>query len=104
MTIMGGVGIAARRDIVALRRETARSTRRPLWQRVRLDIIAALIALAGYGASLYLLHSHTLDSQLYLLLLSPLALLQTLFLLLAAVLLLFRFYPHILRMGARLAE
>ena len=94
---------AARRDIVSLRRETARSTRRPLWQRLRLDIVAALIALAGYGFSVYLLRSNALDSQLYLLLLSPLALLQTIFLLLAGLLILLRFYPPLLRLGTRLA-
>ncbi|HVU67131.1 MAG TPA: ABC transporter permease [Ktedonobacteraceae bacterium] len=104
ITIFSAAWFAARRDVVSLRRETARSTRRPLWQRLRLDLVAALIALAGYGASLYLLNSSTLDNRLYLLLLSPLALLQTLFLLLAALLILFRFYPQILRLGARLVE
>ena len=103
IAIVLAVWSAARRDIVALRRETARSTRRPLWQRLRLDIVAVLIALVGYGFSVYLLNSGALDNQLYLLLLSPLALLQTLFLLLAALLLLFRFYPLVLRLGTRLA-
>jgi hypothetical protein len=93
----------ARHDIVALRRETARATSRPLWQRLRLDILAALIALAGYGCSAYLLNSHVLDSQLYLLLLSPLALLQTLLLLLAVLLLLLRAFPPLLRLGTQLA-
>ncbi len=104
ITIFSAAWFAARRDVVSLRRESARSTRRPLWQRLRLDLVAALIALVGYGASLYLLNSSTLDNRLYLLLLSPLALLQTLFLLLAALLILFRFYPRILRLGARLVE
>lgn len=103
VAIVFAVWSAAKRDIVALRRETARSTRRPLWQRLRLDIVAALIALVGYGFSVYLLNSNALNNQLYLLLLSPLALLQTLFLLLAALLLLFRFYPLVLRLGTGLA-
>lgn len=103
IAIIFTVWSAARRDIVALRRETARSTRQPLWQRLRLDIVAALIALAGYGFSIYLLNSNALDNRLYLLLLSPLALLQTLLLLLAALLLLLRFYPLVLRLGTRLA-
>lgn len=102
ITIVVAVWAAARRDIVSLRRETARSTRRPLWQRLRLDIAAAVIALIGYGFTVYLLNSQTLDSQSYLLLLSPLALLQTLFLLLAALLILFRFYPQILHLGTKL--
>src|SRR6185437_12028960 len=104
ITLVSAAWTAARRDIVALRRETARSTRRPLWQRLRLDIIAAVLALAGYATSFYLLSSNTLDSQLYLLLLSPLALLQTLLLLLAALLILFRFYPQVLRLGTKLVE
>jgi putative ABC transport system permease protein len=103
LTIVLAAWSAARRDIVALRRETARQAHRPLWQRLRLDILAALIALAGSGCSVYLLNSQVLDSQLYLLLLSPLALLQTLLLLLAALLLLFRFLPPVLRLGAKLA-
>jgi hypothetical protein len=104
ITVVIAVWIAARRDIVSLRRETARSTRRPLWQRLRLDIVAALIALVGYGASRYLLNSNALDNQLYLVLISPLALLQTTFLLLAVLLIIFRFYPNILHLGTKLVE
>jgi hypothetical protein len=37
--------IAARRDVLSLRRETARSSQRPLWQRLNLDVIAGVIAL-----------------------------------------------------------
>lgn len=103
LAIIGAVWGAANRDIVALRRETARQARRPLWQRLRLDLLAALIALAGYGCSVYLLNSHTLDGPLYLLLLSPLAFLQTLLLLLAALLLLLRCAPPVLRLGTKLA-
>jgi hypothetical protein len=103
LAIVIAVRAAARHDIVALRRETARATRRPLWQRLRLDMLAALIALAGYGCAAYLLNARVLDSQLYLLLLSPLALLQTLLLLLAALLLLLRAFPPLLRLGTRLA-
>ncbi|HEY0753564.1 MAG TPA: hypothetical protein VGD98_06345 [Ktedonobacteraceae bacterium] len=104
ITLVVSIWTAARRDIVSLRQSSARSTQRPLWQRLRLDVIAAVIALVGFGASLYLLNSNTLDSQLYLMLLSPLALLQTLFLLLAALLIFFRFYPQIMRFGTWLAE
>lgn len=103
-TLVVAVAAAARRDILAQRRESARSTHQPLWQRLRLDLMAIVVALAGAGASLYLLNSNTLDNQTYLLLLSPLALLQTLFLMLAVLLLIFRFYPQMLRLGARLAE
>jgi putative ABC transport system permease protein len=103
LTVILTVWGASRRDIVSLRRETARPTRRPLWQRLRLDIVAVIITLTGYGFSVYLQHSNALNSQLYLLLISPLALLQVIFLLLAGLLILFRFYPLILRLGSRLA-
>lgn len=38
----------ARRDILAFRRESARSTRTPLWQRLYLDIVLAALCVAGY--------------------------------------------------------
>ena len=39
---------AVRLDALSLRREAARSTRRPFWQRLHLDSAAALLALTGY--------------------------------------------------------
>jgi len=68
---------AMRLDILAMRREAARSTRRPLWQRLNLDIVAAIIALIGFSFSVYVSHSGVLDVQLNLLLLSPLTLLES---------------------------
>lgn len=94
---------ANRRDIMSLRQETTRSTQRSLWQRLRLDMVTALIALAGYAFSIYLLNSQTLNSQLYLLLISPLSLLQIVCLLLAGLMLFLRFSPLLLRQGSKLA-
>src|SRR5712692_3360027 len=88
-----------RLDVLALRREAARSTHRPLWQRLNLDIIAAIIALLGYAFSVYITNSNVLDPHLRLLLLSPLTLLEAVFLLLAALLVLLRFFPQILQLG-----
>jgi putative ABC transport system permease protein len=39
---------AARRDILAFRRESARPSRPPLWQRLYLDVLLALMCAAGY--------------------------------------------------------
>ncbi|HEX6799473.1 MAG TPA: FtsX-like permease family protein [Ktedonobacterales bacterium] len=57
VAIAAGVGIAAvvlgatraaRLDIAAFRREQARGVRRPLWQRLYLDVGLALLCVAGY--------------------------------------------------------
>jgi ABC-type antimicrobial peptide transport system permease subunit len=95
---------ASRLDIVSVRREAARPTRRPLWQRLRLDLWGMLIALSGYLFSLYLASSaQLLNSQADVLLVSPLALLAPVFLLLATLLFLLRFFPMLLRLVASLA-
>ena len=91
------------RDMLSLRREAARSTRIPFWQRLNLDIIAAVIALTGYAFSIYLTNSGILDAHLRLLLLSPLILLESAFLLIAIILLFLRFFPRILQLGTWLA-
>lgn len=94
---------AANRDILAIRREAARTTQRPLWQRLNLDVVAAIIALVGFIFSIYATNANVLDARLRLLLLSPLSLLGTIFLLLAGLLLLVRFFPLLLQGGAWLA-
>lgn len=97
------IGGAARRDVLALRREAARSMRRPLWQRLALDVVAAIIALTGFGVSLYLVHSGTLDARTLQLLATPLALIGPVFLLIAGALVFLRLFPLLLRLFARLA-
>src|SRR5207248_11795513 len=87
-------------DILAIRREAARSTRRPIWQRINLDIVAIIITLTGFGISYYVTNSGVLDPQLRLLLLSPLTLLGTAFLMIAALLLFLRVFQLLLRLGA----
>src|SRR6266581_5973669 len=74
---------ATRQDVLAMRRESARASRQPLWQRLNLDIVAAIIMLVGYGFSSYITTSGVLDVQLRLLLLSPLTLVGSVALLLA---------------------
>ncbi len=93
-----------RLDVLTVRREAARSTHRPLWQRLHLDIVIAIIALTGYGISVYVSSANVLDIHAALLLLSPLTLLGALCLLLAALLFFLRFFPRFLRSGASLTR
>jgi len=90
-------------DVLALRRESARSYSRSLWQRFNLDIVAAVVAVVGYGISLYLHNLPGLDAQTLVLVQSPLALIAPTFLLLAGILILLRIFPQLLRLGATLA-
>lgn len=96
---------AFRFDILARRREAARAAaeRRPPWQRVRLDIIAAIIALTGYLLSAYVTSPGVLDAHTRVLILAPLTLLGTFFLVLGCVLLFLRFFPLLLQLCAELA-
>ncbi len=94
---------ATRFDILAQRREAARETSRPLWQRINLDIVAIIITATGFGIAYYLTNSGVLDAQLRLLLLSPVTLLGTVFLLIACLLLFLRAFRLLLRAGAWLA-
>src|SRR5579863_10387586 len=90
-------------DVLAMRREAARATHRPIWQRINLDIVAALVALLGFALSYYVVNSGLLDPQLSLLLLSPLTMLRTVFLLIACLLIFLRLFQWLLRLGAWLA-
>ncbi|HVB73233.1 MAG TPA: FtsX-like permease family protein, partial [Ktedonobacteraceae bacterium] len=98
------LGYAAGMNIQALRRETARASQRPIWQRLRIDIAAIVIAFAGYVITLYLNSSEQLTStRSVVLFASPLTLIAPLFLAIGCVLLLLRLYPLLLRLGASLS-
>lgn len=88
-------------DVLALRRTAACDTRRPLWQRLHLDVICALIGLTGYV-------SYTLGVQRLPLALqanlASVALIAPLCLLLAVTLLVLRLFPRLLALAARLAS
>ncbi len=95
---------ASSRNFVSIRQETARTTLRPLWLRLNLDLVAALIALLGYGVSVYLTSiSNLFDTHTQALISTPVALVAPLFLLIAALLLFLRLFPTLLRLGERLA-
>lgn len=91
---------AARRDVLALRREAARASSRPFWQRLRLDLVAAVLALALYGASVYITQTNALDAHAYQALALPLSLVGPLFLLIAGLLLVLRLFRYALRLLA----
>lgn len=100
VTMMVALYQASRHTIWATDR---RAARRPLWQRLNLDIVAAIIALTGYAISVYLSGiENLLDTQTQLLVVSPLSLIVPIFLLLAAVLLFLRVFPLLLHLGLRL--
>ncbi|HLI09295.1 MAG TPA: ABC transporter permease [Ktedonobacteraceae bacterium] len=90
-------------DIVTLRREQAREARKPLWQRLYLDIFAAVIALSAALTALYITSVPLLDPQVQVLISGPISLIAPLFLLIAFLLLFLRLFPLLLRAGARLA-
>ncbi|EFH90255.1 FtsX-like permease family protein [Ktedonobacter racemifer] len=97
---------ATHMDVLSVRREAARTQRRPFWQRLYLDVVAAIIALAGYFASLYITTISSgglLDIRTQTLVSSPLALIAPVFLLIACVLLFMRVFPVLLRWGSNLA-
>ena len=91
----------AGRNVLALRREAARTTNKPLWQRLNLDLIFAVIALTGYVG--YSITVQRVDPRIRTVL-SPLALIAPIFLLIAMTLLFLRVLPLLLRLGARLAS
>lgn len=93
---------ATRLDALSLRREASRPISRLFW--LHLDMLAAIIMLACYGVSLYLTGAGINNAQLRLLLLSPLTLLGTVCLLLAALLFFLRLFPRLLHWGTQLAS
>ncbi|HEX6779258.1 MAG TPA: FtsX-like permease family protein [Ktedonobacterales bacterium] len=103
LALLLSVWFAAQRDILIMRRAAARSQHAPLWQRLQLDVLAALIALAGYGIAFYLTHSGALDASTNQLIVLPLSLIGPIFLLIAGVLLFLRLFPALLRLFARQA-
>lgn len=94
---------ALRTTILVVRRESARSTRQPFWQRYKLDMGAAVVALVGFGFSLYIGSPGVLDVRTRVLILPLTSLVGTLFLLLGMLLVLLRGLPGVLQRGERLA-
>ncbi len=91
---------AANLNVLALRRESARVTRKPFWVRLNLDLVFGGIAILGYAAYTYAVNN--VDSR-FRPFLAPLSLFAMLFLLVTIALIFLRFFPLLLRLGARLA-
>ncbi len=103
VTMMMMIYRTTNRDVLALRREASRVTTIPFWQRLHFDVIAAIIALTGYALSQYVVNSQALDPATSVRVSTPLALVAPVFLCIAALLLLLRFFPLLLRRLAHLA-
>ncbi|HLH63371.1 MAG TPA: FtsX-like permease family protein [Ktedonobacteraceae bacterium] len=97
------IALSIRADMLTMRREAARSTYRPLWQRFRLDLFAAVVALVGYAFSIYITSPGVLNERVRVLILPLVTVVGALFLLLGCILLLLRFLPLLLRFVAQLA-
>lgn len=104
LTMSVSLFFAARLNVLSLRQEAARSNKAPMWQRLNLDVIAGVIALVGYGYSLYVTSFGTLlQSDAQVLIATPLAIVSPIFLIIGCLLLFLRIFPLLLRLGARLA-
>ena len=96
--------VAARMNVLSLRREMGRGSRRPFWQRFNLDVIMGVVALTGYGFSLYVTSvGNVLSNDAQVLLATPLSIIAPFFLIVGCLLLFLRVFPLLLRIGARLA-
>jgi putative ABC transport system permease protein len=103
LTLFLSVFRATRLDMLALRRQTARSSYTVLWKRWNLDIAAAVIMIFCYGMSVYVTSNGLNNGQLQLLLLSPLSLVGSICLMLAGILIFLRFFPRLLQFGNSIA-
>ena len=91
---------AANANIVALRRESARTATRPLWQRLHLDLVLALLAALAYTLYQVALAALGPGAQASL---GALAVVWPILLLLAGAALFLRIFPLLLRLGSWLA-
>lgn len=104
LTMSGLLLGAVRQDVLALRRETTRSTKRPLWQRLQLDLIAGISGLVAYGLALYVTSlGPELQGAGQVLLATPVKLLAPFCFLVGCVFLSLRLFPILLHLLARFA-
>ena len=105
LALIVSVRRATRMDVLAFRRESARSTRRPFWHRLNLDIIGLVLFTLGFIGNIYI-SQPSITQQLGpgLLAIQGLVALAAPFLASMIFFTLFlRFYPLCLRLGSRLA-
>jgi ABC-type antimicrobial peptide transport system permease subunit len=105
LTIALALFLAVRANVLTQRREETRSTRRPLWYRLRLDLVIAMLALVSYSLSFSVEStSRELSAQAQSLVATPLELLSPLLLVFAGILFFLRFFPYLLRLLVRLTR
>ncbi|GCE13685.1 FtsX-like permease family protein [Tengunoibacter tsumagoiensis] len=102
-TVLLALYLATGNDLLSFRREQARSTSRPIWQRFYLDVVGIMVALLAYGFSIYLTNAGILNPQVNVVVRSPLVLVETICLILAGTFLFLRIFPWLLRVGTSLA-
>lgn len=102
ITLLIAVGRATKIDIVQLRRETARTTRKPFWRRFHLDILLALLICLGYVLYLYILNSPLGQHRTVFYFTQALSLVLVPFILSAVLLLFLRILPWLLRIATRI--
>lgn len=103
LAMVFAISRASRMDVLSVRREASRSSRGPAWLRMGLDVLAGVIALTGYGFSVYITSPGVLDARTRVLILPPMALIGAIFLLLGCMLLFLRIFPFMLNGLANLA-
>jgi ABC-type antimicrobial peptide transport system permease subunit len=87
---------ASKIDILTLRRESARTHKKPFWQRLYLDVTLAAIFVSLFSYYYFVVHTFSDTSRI----LGPLVLLFAPLLLLSILLLFLRLLPFLLRVGA----
>ncbi|HCI80336.1 MAG TPA: hypothetical protein DHW02_11675, partial [Ktedonobacter sp.] len=104
LTMVFSLVRASRMDVLSTRREAARNNRRPLWQRLHLDIILGAVALAGYLVALYLSTIGNVLSDTTKAIVSALFnLISPYFLILLFLLIFLRLFPYMVRLAAHIA-
>ncbi len=94
---------ATRLDIVILRQEAARTTQKPFWRRVHLDLFVGFLVCLGYAFYVYLesLPAGVHQSLRYIV--APLAYIAAPAVLITLLLFFMRLFPLLLRLGLKLA-
>ena len=105
LTMSIALFLAARANVLSLRHDSSRTSKRPMWQRLNLDVIAGVLALVGYGLSLYVTSiGPVLQGDAKVLLATPLSIIAPFFLIVGCLFLFLRVFPWLLRLGVRLAS
>jgi hypothetical protein len=108
LAMLRSVGRASALNALALRQESTRPARKPLWQRLYLDVAAALLAFLAYGtyaaADRLATGAGSSGPSDVGVALSPLAVIAPAFLMVAGALLFLRLFPLLLRVAERMAS